>query len=511
MKPGNYLPAIVVCILLVLVTGMLATSRESGQARVKSTIIPSSLWNGTPTDTKLLGLQDLFWSHNITGQNSTIAILDTGINAGHEVFGGNKTRHIYWKDVTNESYATPVDIYPGGHGTLCASLAAGNWTSNSSSYKGVAPDANILAVKMFYKDNGTVTADNPQAEAAVNYTLANANNMHVRVASCSWGDDNQSSNGNDELSQAVERLVDAGIVTVVAAGNVEGKVVHVAAPGVARKVITVGALDPGEFQVASFSLTGPTGDGRIKPDIIAPGVGVIGASGTSNNSYVTNQGTSFSTPIVAGIADLLVQKYPWLDPYEIKNLLCLTALECENSGSYPDNSEGWGIVNPVGAIMSMDNYWNNTVPLVVSIDMNTSLSRSFFTKVHLEAGVTEGITINPVTSNLGNSIDALNYFQISIFNISGDAYGVPRMLAQSYDGKLLLVPPSTGDYLLAIKPLPSAWTEEGGNLEVQFQVVLAQTMTIQIAWIVGWFFLAGAIALVFTMTIILLQEKNKTR
>ncbi|HME51094.1 MAG TPA: S8 family serine peptidase [Candidatus Lokiarchaeia archaeon] len=507
MNPSKGTSSMVACILLVLVTGMTAIPRESGQACVESAIIPSSLWNGTPTDTKLLGLQDLFWSYNITGQNSTIAILDTGINAGHEVFGGNLTRHVYWKDVTNESYATPIDIFPGGHGTLCASLAAGN--SNITAYKGVAPDANILAVKMFYTYKGEPDADNPQAEAAVNYTLANQNAMHVRVASCSWGDDNQSSNGNDELSQAVEKLVDAGIVTVVAAGNVEGKVVHVAAPGVAPKVITVGALDPGNFRVPSFSLTGPTGDGRIKPDIIAPGVGDNGASGDSNTSYITSQGTSFSTPIVAGIADLLVQKYPWLDPYEIKNLLCLTALECENSGTYPDNSEGWGIVNPAGAIMTMSNYWNSTIPLEILIRMNSPLTRSYFTKVHLDAGVTEEISIDPVASNLSTTNDISNYFQASVFDLTGDLYGVPRMLAIDHGGKLLFAPPSTGDYILAIKPLPAAWMAAGGNLAVQFQVVLAQTMTIQIAWVAGWLFLAGAIALVFAMTILLLKERRR--
>jgi hypothetical protein len=502
MKPSKRFPAMVACITFMLATWIFSMPRDPVQARADSPITPSSLWTSTLTDTKLLGLQDLFWKDNITGRNSTIAFLDTGINAGHEVFAG---KTVYWKDVTNESYSTPRDIVQGSHGTLCASLATGN----SSSYKGVTPGADVLAVKMFYDDKGSPNAGNPDAEAAIDYTLANANTMHVRVASCSWGDDNSSSNGNDELSVAVERLVDAGIVTIVAAGNVEGKVTHVAAPGAARKVITVGSFDPDTFQVPSFSLPGPTGDGRIKPDIIAPGVKVIGAASISNTTYVTSQGTSFSTPIVSGIANLLVEKYPTLDPYQLKNVLCLTALSCYDSGSYPDNSEGWGIVNPAGVVKVMDNTWNGTSPLTISIAMNASWTRSYFTKVHLEAGVTEEITISPVAANTISTIDALNYFQASVFDSTGDAYGVPKMIARDNGGKILLAAASTGDYILAIKPLPAAWTAASGNFAVQFKVELVHTYVIQVSWIAGIIFLASGNVLVFAMTLFMLHEKKK--
>ncbi|MBN2150730.1 MAG: S8 family serine peptidase, partial [Candidatus Lokiarchaeota archaeon] len=276
----------------------------------------STLWAGLLTPEGLLGINETFWSLGINGSGQSIAIVDTGIRASHEAFAG---KQVDWTDVTVENYSAPVDLNgtEAGHGTMCASIAAGN----SSTYKGIAPGADIAAVKMFYIDGGSITAENADARAAVDRVMAIAPGLGIKVASLSWGDDN-ASDGNDELSQIVEGLVDGGIVTVVAAGNVVagGEPDRVAAPGSSEKVLTVGSLDQIQSRVASFSLPGPTADGRAKPDIVAPGVGILGASHLSTSGYRTSQGTSFSTPIVAGIAALLVERYPSLGHYQLKHL-----------------------------------------------------------------------------------------------------------------------------------------------------------------------------------------------
>ncbi len=457
-----------------------------------SVMSPSALWAGSLTPEKLLGINKTFWENGINGSGQSIAILDTGIKANHEVFAG---KSINWTDVTIEAYATPIDLNgtEAGHGTMCASIAAGN----SSAYRGIAPGADIAAIKMFYMDGSTITAENADASAAVDRVLALSQSLDIKVASLSWGDDN-ASNGNDELSQIVERLVDGGIVTVVAAGNVVagGKPARVAAPGASEKILTVGSLDQLQFDVASFSLPGPTADNRVKPDLIAPGVAIQGANHISTNTYKIGQGTSFSTPIVAGIAALLVERYPSLGHYQMKHLLCLTALECQYTSGSPDNQEGWGIVNPAGVVAAMDRSWSMAAPLVSSLVMNQSSTRSYFTRVHLAAGVTHRFTFTAGGEGT-SAMDGLA--EAYIYAAASTGTGVPELLGRSHGGKLLFAPGAAGDYILAVKPLPAAWSADGGNLVVPFTITHVEDLTIQAAWGIGIANAMVALVLVLAM------------
>nr|MDO8114437.1 S8 family serine peptidase [Candidatus Sigynarchaeota archaeon] len=494
MGARKNVPAIIM-VLAACWSCMVASNSVEPPSHAGSSIAPASIDPAQLTFSRLFGVQELFWNENITGANQAIAIIDTGINASHPAFAG---KTVYWKDATNESYATARDI--SGHGTMCASIVAGNATD----FKGFAPDADIAAIKMFFLDQGEANAENPEADAAISYLLANAATMHVKVASLSWGDDNQS-DGNDHLSHSTEQLVDAGITTVVAQGNFAGSLDHVAAPGTSRKVITVGALDQYYFRVASFSLPGPTSDGRIKPDIIAPGVEILGAN-ANTNGYKTGSGTSFATPIVAGIAALLHEKYPGLSHYQLKNLFCLTALECQFTNGDPDVNEGWGIVNPAGVVMAKESTWNKTAPIFVQIAMNRSMTRSFFTRVALNSGITHQISINYMDPASHLPMDASSIFQAYIFSEAGDEYGVPRLLAKSHDGRLLFSPLEEGTYILAIKPLPSAWYLNEGDLAIDIEVVWSQSLIIQLSWIIGISLAGSAVALVLVMERVLINE-----
>ncbi|MHC1571673.1 MAG: S8 family serine peptidase [Methanosarcinales archaeon] len=137
--------------------------------------------------------------------------------------------------------------------------------------------------------------------------------------------------GTDPLSQAVNNAVDQGLVVAVAAGNSGSDYFTVDSPGVAEKVITVGASAKEDY-LAGFSSRGPTLDLRVKPDILAPGAGIIAprASGTSmgypyNDYYTRASGTSMATPHVAGAAALILQVHPDWTPEEVKNALISTA------------------------------------------------------------------------------------------------------------------------------------------------------------------------------------------
>lgn len=138
--------------------------------------------------------------------------------------------------------------------------------------------------------------------------------------------------------------------------------------GVAKNVLTVGAIEkiaggyqePSDAVLASFSSVGPTDDGRIKPDLVAPGVDVLTSHYSSDSSYATVSGTSFSSPAVAGSLNLISQLYSQLNGTNrillastLKAIAIHTADEAGAMG--PDYSYGWGVFNALTASSLVSN------------------------------------------------------------------------------------------------------------------------------------------------------------
>lgn len=148
-------------------------------------------------------------------------------------------------------------------------------------------------------------------------------------------------------SIAAEIAASRGMLVVNSAGN-EGPAQPgentIVAPSDGAHVLCVGAVTS-LGNLASFSSEGPTADGRIKPDVMAMGQSVTVANPTASDAYSTLNGASFSCPLVAGSAALLLQAIPALTNEEIIEALRNTA---DNSTS-PDNSFGWGLVDAVAA------------------------------------------------------------------------------------------------------------------------------------------------------------------
>ncbi len=158
-------------------------------------------------------------------------------------------------------------------------------------------------------------------------------------------------NGNTAVTtRAADAAVSRGVVMVVSAGN-EGACsgpgggcpYYIGSPADGDSVIAVGATTLSGAK-ASFSSFGPTADGRIKPDVSAPGAGVTVASGAS--SYGTTNGTSFSAPLVTGVVALMLEANPALTPIQVRAALRQTASQATS----PDNRLGWGIVNAAEAV-----------------------------------------------------------------------------------------------------------------------------------------------------------------
>jgi hypothetical protein len=151
--------------------------------------------------------------------------------------------------------------------------------------------------------------------------------------------------GNTALvTRAADIAVSLGVVMVVSAGNEGGGSWRfISAPADADSVITVGAVTSSGAR-ASFSSVGPTADGRTKPDVAALGVGVFTASRSGGVS--SGNGTSYSAPMVAGVATQLLQARPSLTPIQVREILRQTA----SQALAPDNFLGWGVINAVAAV-----------------------------------------------------------------------------------------------------------------------------------------------------------------
>jgi serine protease AprX len=166
----------------------------------------------------------------------------------------------------------------------------------------------------------------------------------VHVINLSLGSDG-ACDGTDALSTLCDEAVrQHGVVLCAAAGNAGPGASTVGSPGCARWVVTIGAVNDADG-VTNFSSRGPTSDGRVKPDLVFPGAGIVAAQadGTALGSivapgYIRLSGTSMATPHAAGSVALLLQAKPELTPNQVKWALLVAALEL---GTDP-NAQGSG-------------------------------------------------------------------------------------------------------------------------------------------------------------------------
>ncbi len=265
--------------------------------------------------------------------DQVVAVIDTGIDGNHVDLDEGKV--IGWKDLVNNR-TTPYD--DNGHGTHVASTVAGDGDGNPT-HKGVAPGAALVGIKVL---DGQGSGSMSTVTAGIDWAVANKDVYGIEVLSLSLGTSG-SSDGTDSTSVAVNNAVDAGLVVTVAAGNDGPGKKTIGSPGAAEKAITVGAgadLGEGGFFLADFSSRGTTADGRIKPDIFAPGYNITAAQTNTASGYVTYSGTSMATPFTAGTIALMLDANPSLTPTQVKNILSNTAEDWGPAGKDIDYGHG---------------------------------------------------------------------------------------------------------------------------------------------------------------------------
>jgi len=267
----------------------------------------------------------------VTGVGMVVAVIDTGVDYTHPDLGGGigpSYKVIGGYDFVNDD-ADPMD--DNGHGTHCAGIVAADGGAT-----GVAPDAKILAYKALDSAGQGYMSDVIAAiEKAMDPNGDGYTSDHADVISMSLGGPGDA---EDPVCVAVGSAVAAGVVVVVAAGNEGPSLGTVATPGLAREAITVGAIDDSNT-LAPFSSRGAIPSLSMKPEISAPGVGIVstvpygGTSISSPTGYYSASGTSMATPHVAGGAALLLQIHPTWTPAQVKSALV--------SGSYELGASLW--------------------------------------------------------------------------------------------------------------------------------------------------------------------------
>ncbi|MBI3924259.1 MAG: S8 family peptidase [Armatimonadetes bacterium] len=285
---------------------------------------------------------DRLWEQGLTGKGVTVAVVDTGIAPHPDV----KNRILAFHDVVN-GRTEPYD--DNGHGTHVAGIAAGDGAASEGVWKGAAPDAGLVGIKVLSASGRGSFSDIIQG---IQWAVENREKYGIRVLSMSLGGRVTRSYRDDPVAQAVEKAAEAGLVPVVAAGNEGPYIRSVSTPGHALHAITVGAdddqatRDPSDDRVATFSSRGPTRiDDLVKPDVVAPGVKITSADHTSNG-YTSKSGTSMATPMVAGVVAQLLQARPDATPESIKEALMATAHRLANGDN---NTQGAGLIDAVEA------------------------------------------------------------------------------------------------------------------------------------------------------------------
>jgi len=317
-------------------------------------------------------------SKGITGGNVIIGLLDTGFRwKSHEAIENTEVVAEYDFIFRDTITANQPEDVPGQdvHGTMILSIVGGK--KNGKLYGSAYNSKFILAKTEDIRSERRVEEDNYAS------ALEWMEQLGVDVTSSSLGysefdDPNESytyrdMNGRTTIvARAVDSAFVRGVVTVTAAGNeYNSNWKYIVSPADARYVLAVGAVNS-DGLIASFSSRGPTSDGRIKPDVCAMGTSVYTVSVGSYSNYTFASGTSTSTPIVAGIAALLISHYPEINQWQVRDAIRNTASQANR----PDTVYGWGIVSAKRAI---------SYPLLIKRSGIPILYKTFFSNTSIDS------------------------------------------------------------------------------------------------------------------------------
>lgn len=257
-----------------------------------------------------------------TGKGVVVAVLDTGIDP-HEDLTEPTNRILAWKDFVNGENS-PYD--DNGHGTHVAGIIAGNGRYSNGKYRGIAPEAMLVGVKILDEEGSGRLSD---VISGIEWCIDSLSALNIRAINLSIGSEVQESYQADPLCRITSAAWEKGITVCAAAGNSGPQLGSINTPGINPVIITVGNLDDQNTLtniddiLAPSSSRGPTLDRLIKPDLVAPGTNITSLK--VGGGYTTLSGTSMATPLVTGAVALILQKWSNLKPNQLKTLLMRSA------------------------------------------------------------------------------------------------------------------------------------------------------------------------------------------
>jgi len=365
-----------------------------------------------------MGVDTVWEDFGLDGTGSVIAILDTGVRGDHE--GLNDMDDDPFTCIDDPPEPDPLDPDPqpipadcdpkiiaffdavftdeeqdpstsydsGTHGSHVAGIAAGSGGGQTDPvtglrYVGAAPGAYLINIL------GCCDGDIEDVMQGAQWAIDNKEKYGIDIVTSSLGEQqfelHVDNDGNSAWSRQMDMVVEAGIITTLSAGNEFGGATlagcnTIDSPGDAQLPVTVASLDK-DLGLAIYSSRGYTSDLRVKPDVATIGSDIMAPDAATQDGYTSKSGTSMATPLMAGIAALMVQANPDLTPAEFKSIIAAHSIErdvqllddpgfndCSILESRPDNEFGYGQADPtafVEAAGSIDRSLN------VSIEMET--------------------------------------------------------------------------------------------------------------------------------------------
>ncbi|MBA6336621.1 S8 family peptidase [Colwellia sp. BRX8-7] len=310
------------------------------------------------------------------GDGVTIGFLDTGLDQLEGTSSGLST-DLYGRDKfwgTYDAVNNNISNYSNeesGHGTHVASIAGNADYDAYGKVYGVAPNAALVGIKAFDAEGKATYAD---VIRGIDWALQVKDQINLKVLNMSFSGPARSYYWEDPLNQAVMKAWQAGIVVVASAGNSGPGPMTIGVPGNVPYIITVGAMTDNytpsylsDDIVASFSSAGPTVEGFVKPEIVAPGGHLSGLMAFDTQivqehpefhdggRYFEMSGTSQAAGVVSGVVALMLTQDPTLTPDEVKCRLmdsAHTAFDNNGELAYSVFQQGSGVVNVADALAS---------------------------------------------------------------------------------------------------------------------------------------------------------------
>jgi len=338
---------------------------------------------------------------NISGKDETICVIDTGIDTNHSAFSGRILDQYCYCNITdygsggccpnNKTEDTSAED-DDGHGTHCAGIAAGN----HSIYKGVAPEAGIISIKVC---NSTGTCSDDDIIAGIDWCVNNVSKFNISVISISLGGGRPYNDycNDDTIAPAINSAVGQNISVIVASGN-NNWTTGISSPACVQNATPVGSVDDGSGETTADDISSFTNRGNIL-NLLAPGHWITAP--WNDGGVRTLSGTSMSTPHVAGAAALLkqfvrLQNGTDITPQEIEDVLNDTGVQIYDDATKRNYSR----IDVYTAILSLDTTSPNVTFVNITPENETITSNTF---------IFVNVTVNDSLNNISSCLLEWNH------------------------------------------------------------------------------------------------------